>query len=180
MIGSCRPKTATPCRSGQGVSELTDSSPIRCALRHELGCGYLRELTWTTLNPVRDFIACRIRFVDCGSLPRWLGAIATASHGRAKCSGGFRLHGATLHIGGCSRGACQDHASDHGSVHFRVTRLRMRRNIGPNGAISPAGEFIRAPLTANIERARLITGANYEKRNADQCPPTGGKPDCHR
>ncbi len=180
MIESCRPKTATLCRLGQGMSELTNSSPARRALRHELDCGHLRELTWTTLNPVRDFIACRARFVVRRSLPRWLGAIATASHWRAKCGGGFRSHGVAWHMGGCSRSAYRGHASDGGSVRFRVTGLRQRRNFGPNGAILPAGGFRRASSAVNIERTRLITGANYEKRNADQRPPTGGKPNCHR
>ena len=180
MIESCRPRTATLRRTGQSASELACSSPMRCAFDHKLDCWYLRELFRTCLNPARDSFACSVRSVDRRSLSSCLGAIVTTFQGWAVRGEDLSLRYVTWHRGGCSRNACCGFGSDDKSERFRVNGNCSWRNVGPNGARSAAGKVCRASLAVNMERARLTTGANYEKRNVDQCPPAGGKSDRHR
>ncbi len=180
MIESCRPKTATLRRAGQFASELAGSSPVRCAFDYKLDCWYLRELSWTCLNLARDSFASSVRSVDRRSLSSCLGAIVTTFQGWAVRGEGFSLRYVAWHRGGCSKNACCGFGSDDKSERFRVNGYCSRRNVGPKGVRSAADKVCRASLAVNMERTRLITGANYEKRNVDQCPPAGGKSDRHR
>ena len=181
MIESCRPETATLGRTGQVVSEPTDSSPMRRAFDHELDCCYLRELSQTCLNPARDSFACPVRSVDCGSLPGRLGAIVTTFQRWAvRGEGLLPLRYVAWHRGGCSKSACHGFGSDNKSERFQVNGDCSQRNVGSHSTRSPADKVRCASLAANMECTRLMTGANYEKRNVDQCPPAGGEPDCHR
>ena len=180
MIESCRPQIATLCRAGQVAFELTDSSPKRRAFNHKLGCWYQRKLSQNYSNLARDLFACSVQSVDRRSLSSCLGAIATTFHEWAVRGESLSWRCVAWHRGGCSKNACRGFGSNHKSGRFQVNDDCSQRNVGSNSTRSPADKVRCASLAANMECTRLMTGANYEKRNVDQCPPAGGKPDCHR
>lgn len=180
MIESCRPQIATLCRAGQVAFELTDSSPKRRAFNHKLGCWYQRKLSQNYSNLARDLFACSVQSVDRRSLSSCLGAIATTFHEWAVRGESLSWRCVAWHRGGCSKNACRGFGSNHKSGRFQVNDDCSQRNVGSNSTRSPADKVRCASLAANMECTRLMTGANYEKRNVDQCPPAGGKPDRHR
>lgn len=180
MIESCRPLIATLCRAGQVAFELTDSSPKRRAFNHKLGCWYQRKLSQNYSNLARDLFACSVQSVDRRSLSSCLGAIATTFHEWAVRGESLSWRCVAWHRGGCSKNACRGFGSNHKSGRFQVNDDCSQRNVGSNSTRSPADKVRCASLAANMECTRLMTGANYEKRNVDQCPPAGGKPDRHR
>ena len=180
MIESCRPQIATLCRAGQVAFELSDSSPKRRAFNHKLGCWYQRKLSQNYSNLARDLFACSVQSVDRRSLSSCLGAIATTFHEWAVRGESLSWRCVAWHRGGCSKNACRGFGSNHNSGRFQVNDDCSQRNVGSNSTRSPADKVRCASLAANMECTRLMTGANYEKRNVDQCPPAGGKPDRHR
>ena len=180
MIESCRPQMAALCRAGQVAFELTDSSPKRRAFNHKLGCWYQRKLSQNYSNLARDLFACSVQSVDRRSLSSCLGAIATTFHEWAVRGESLSWRCVAWHRGGCSKNACRGFGSNHKSGRFQVNDDCSQRNVGSNSTRSPADKVRCASLAANMECTRLMTGANYEKRNVDQCPPAGGKPDRHR
>ena len=177
LLSECRrPSRADASRSVQSVSEPAISSPTLCGLTGWSDCLYQRAKPWGSGGEV---FALRPRSVPRRSLTGSPGTTAAAFRKRP------------------SRG--MNHSSWHVAWRFRslqfvywssveraeptessVANLRTWRLIGPNGAEPSAGDPTELSPTVCDARTRPLTRVSHEKRNADQCPPTGGEPDRHR
>ena len=166
-------------RSGRRVSEPTISSPTRHGLTGWSDCLHQRVIQGASSDSVGDPFAQRSRSVSRRSL--------TGSPGTTTAT--FRKRP--------SRG--MNHSSWHVARHFKslqfvcwssveraepsessVANLRAWRLIGPNGLELHAGDPTEPSPTVCDARTRPLTRVSHEKRNADQCSPTGGEPDRHR
>ncbi len=170
---------ANEIRSGHRASEPTNSSPTRCDLTGGSDCLHQRVIQGASSDSVGDPFAQRSRSVPRRSLTGSPGTTAATFRKRP------------------SRG--MNHFSWHVARHFRslqfvcwssveraepsessVANLRAWRLIGPNGPELHAGDPTEPSPTVCDARTRPLTRVSHEKRNADQCPPTGGEPDRHR
>ncbi len=179
MGESCHLLRADESCSFRRVSEPTITSPTRCDLTGRSDCLHPRVIQGASWNFAGDAFAQRFRSVSRRSLTG--SPVTTATTFRKRPSRGM------------------NHSSWHVARHFRslqfvcwssveraepsessVANLRTRRLVGPNGAEPCAGDPTESSPTVCDERTRPLTRVSHEKRNADQCPPTGGEPDRHR
>lgn len=170
---------ADESRSGRRVSEPTISSPTRCDLTGWSDCLHQRVIQGASWDSVGDPFAQRSRSVPRRSLTGSPGTTAATfrkrpSRGMNHSSWHVAWHFSSLQF------VCWSSVERAEPSESSVANLRTWQLIGPNGAEPRAGDPTESSPTVCDARTRPLTRVSHEKRNADQCPPTGGEPDRHR
>lgn len=158
------------------ASELAMDSSIRCGLTGWSDCLHRQVML---LSSSDEIVATESRAVDRRSLPGRPGTTAAPfrerrlrekSHSSRRVA--WHLHSPQW-VGWSS--VCRDE-----SFVTLGTGLRVGRHVGSCVGESDPGDLAATTSTWCVVRTRPSTRASHEKRNADQCPPTGGEPDRHR
>ena len=177
--GSRRYLRGDESRPGRWVSEPTISSPTRYAPAGWSDCLHQRVIHGAAWDSAGDAFAQRSRSVHRRSLSGSPGTTAAAFHRRPSCGVNHSPRQVAWHFGSLQF-VCWNSVERAEPTEPSVANLRPWRLIGPQGAGPRAGDPTESSPTVCDARTRPLTRVSHEKRNADQCPPTGGEPDRHR